>query len=158
MMPSATRKAATHTASSLMMSNDTPPFLLESEERKAGPCPRPSVPGPLRLITSQIDTAPKPPLPGCRGFCLFDYQSDRHCAKTPTASPTTCSTFDYQSDRHCAKTCGSRAPTRWRLITSQIDTAPKLRQTCRERLASLITSQIDTAPKRVVPGEAGGQV
>ena len=46
-MPSATRKAATHAASSLMMSNDTPPFLLESEERKAGPCPRPSVPGPL---------------------------------------------------------------------------------------------------------------
>ena len=35
---------------------------------------------------------------------LFDYQSDRHCAKTDTVSSLMGQVFDYQSDRHCAKT------------------------------------------------------
>ena len=35
---------------------------------------------------------------------LFDYQSDRHCAKTTWATLFFCRWFDYQSDRHCAKT------------------------------------------------------
>ena len=35
-----------------------------------------------------------------------------------------------------------------RLITSQIDTAPKLAVTQARKGSSLITSQIDTAPKR----------
>ena len=33
------------------------------------------------------------------------------------------------------------------MITSQIDTAPKLRVSVTETIAGLITSQIDTAPK-----------
>ena len=37
------------------------------------------------------------------------------------------------------------------LITSQIDTAPKLHAVSQDRHARLITSQIDTAPKRVRP-------
>ena len=77
--------------------------------------------------------------------------------------------FDYQSDRHCAKTRGlivrnyvglitsqidtapkhlrRRACAGGRLITSQIDTAPKHRACPRGLLFGLITSQIDTAPK-----------
>ena len=85
------------------MSNDTPPFLLESEERKAGPCPRPSVPGPLRLITSQIDTAPKPP---------FRDAEDSVCLIT--------SQIDTAPKRRLHRQLPAR-----RLITSQIDTAPK---------------------------------
>ena len=34
----------------------------------------------------------------------FDYQSDRHCAKTTEMLATFFTQFDYQSDRHCAKT------------------------------------------------------
>ena len=34
----------------------------------------------------------------------FDYQSDRHCAKTDTEKAAAQTQFDYQSDRHCAKT------------------------------------------------------
>ena len=34
----------------------------------------------------------------------FDYQSDRHCAKTRLRRRMPCNPFDYQSDRHCAKT------------------------------------------------------
>ena len=34
----------------------------------------------------------------------FDYQSDRHCAKTTGPLLETACKFDYQSDRHCAKT------------------------------------------------------
>ena len=39
----------------------------------------------------------------------------------------------------------------WGLITSQIDTAPKLHAGRHGALAGLITSQIDTAPKRPRP-------
>ena len=35
---------------------------------------------------------------------MFDYQSDRHCAKTSSRTARHASWFDYQSDRHCAKT------------------------------------------------------
>ena len=56
--------------------------------------------------------------------------------------------FDYQSDRHCSKTLDVAAGDWSSLITSQIDTAPKLRPSCSTWRASLITSQIDTAPKR----------
>ena len=34
--------------------------------------------------------------------------------------------FDYQSNRHCAKTVPCCSTAIWGLITSQIDTAPKL--------------------------------
>ena len=56
-----------------------------------------------RLITSQIDTAPK------QGQLLFLLPG----------------VFDYQSDRHCAKTLQPGRGRYPRLITSQIDTAPK---------------------------------
>ena len=56
--------------------------------------------------------------------------------------------FDYQSDRHCAKTVTTSGNKPQRLITSQIDTAPKLYKTVESEGSSLITSQIDTAPKR----------
>ncbi len=56
----------------------------------------------------------------------FDYQSDRHCSKTCISAIGCCSTFDYQSDRHCSKTGDIRNAAKKRLITSQIDTAPKL--------------------------------
>ena len=36
--------------------------------------------------------------------CWFDYQSDRHCAKTVPRHRRPARRFDYQSDRHCAKT------------------------------------------------------
>ena len=35
-------------------------------------------------------------------FVEFDYQSDRHCAKTLRMAALTLTVFDYQSDRHCA--------------------------------------------------------
>ena len=56
------------------------------------------------LITSQIDTAPKLLRPLQVLEREFDYQSDRHCAKTNGLSQIAYSWFDYQSDRHCAKT------------------------------------------------------
>ena len=34
----------------------------------------------------------------------FDYQSNRHCAKTRAAPERPSRSFDYQSDRNCAKT------------------------------------------------------
>lgn len=40
----------------------------------------------------------------------FDYQSDRHCAKTIATRSVLCNRFDYQSDRRCAKT---RAVKEW---------------------------------------------
>ena len=40
----------------------------------------------------------------------FDYQSERHCAKTDEWDACLVSKFDYQSERHCAKTgCCSRS-------------------------------------------------
>ena len=56
--------------------------------------------------------------------------------------------FDYQSDRHCTKTIEEVKPKRGSLITSQIDTAPKLDPYFGSSDKGLITSQIDTAPKR----------
>ena len=41
---------------------------------------------------------------GIRTALAFDYQSDRHCAKTGTPCGWCRPRFDYQSDRHCAKT------------------------------------------------------
>ena len=49
------------------------------------------------------------------------------------------------ADRHNGHLSAER---KGRLITSQIDTAPKLRLQGRGPFLSLITSQIDTAPKR----------
>ena len=40
----------------------------------------------------------------------FDYQSDRHCAKTHVVDCPLDAGFDYQSDRHCAKTIGANSP------------------------------------------------
>ena len=45
-----------------------------------------------------------------------------------------------------------------RLITSQIDTAPKRHPRRSERIDSLITSQIDTAPKHPKKREKMGKV
>ena len=56
--------------------------------------------------------------------------------------------FDYQLDRHCSKTANTDELFEYgSLITSQIDTAPKLMGGMVWTRASLITSQIDTAPK-----------
>ena len=55
--------------------------------------------------------------------------------------------FDYQSDRHCAKTLAMFDNLHVCLITSQIDTAPKLPFWDERAGTRLITSQIDTAPK-----------
>ena len=41
---------------------------------------------------------------------MFDYQSDRHCAKTVGIAQWWGYQFDYQSDRHCAKTIHGDAP------------------------------------------------
>ncbi len=78
----------------------------------------------------------------------FDYQSDRHCAKTYETLSKVRRMFDYQSDRHCAKTADGVLPALGRLITSQIDTAPKLILYSFFKGHGLITSQIDTAPKQ----------
>ena len=100
------------------------------------------------LITSQIDTAPKQrrlPFAHVRlfdyqsdrhrsktvpvkmnGTFWFDYQSDRHRSKTLHAFETLHERFDYQSDRHRSKTRSYHDLIVNRLITSQIDTAPKL--------------------------------
>ena len=56
--------------------------------------------------------------------------------------------FDYQSDRHCSKTPSARNSASCCLITSQIDTAPKLGWGQAKSITRLITSQIDAAPKR----------
>ena len=56
---------------------------------------------------------------------LFDYQSDRHYAKTEDFGFGDMDMFDYQSDRHCAKTLHPQGDCNASLITSQIDTAPK---------------------------------
>lgn len=45
-----------------------------------------------------------------RMLTSFDYQSDRHCAKTTFAICSARAMFDYQSDRHCAKTIGANSP------------------------------------------------
>ena len=45
-----------------------------------------------------------------------------------------------------------------RLITSQIDTAPKRFTNNRKKPACLITSQIDTAPKHAHSDDAGDEV
>ena len=55
--------------------------------------------------------------------------------------------FDYQSDRHCSKTPDGRSRQGAGLITSQIDTAPKQADRRARHGRGLITSQIDTAPK-----------
>ena len=55
----------------------------------------------------------------------FDYQSNRHCAKTLPVIGVTDGVFDYQSNRHCAKTPLMPSQALVSLITSQIDTAPK---------------------------------
>ena len=55
--------------------------------------------------------------------------------------------FDYQSNRHCAKTKVLWTEHNYCLITSQIDTAPKLPCAFGYSNPGLITSQIDTAPK-----------
>ena len=77
----------------------------------------------------------------------FDYQSDRHCSKTALVALVPRPAFDYQSDRHCSKTRPTRCSSSWGLITSQIDTAPKLTDVLDAVVGGLITSQIDTAPK-----------
>ena len=79
---------------------------------------------------------------------VFDYQSNRHCAKTDYGRKRREEQFDYQSNRHCAKTAHTPAPRVRSLITSQIDTAPKLPVIHSAVHVGLITSQIDTAPKR----------
>ena len=77
----------------------------------------------------------------------FDYQSNRHCAKTITPATDGVEVFDYQSNRHCAKTRDLELVRAVGLITSQIDTAPKRHPGLIQTPACLITSQIDTAPK-----------
>ena len=59
------------------------------------------------------------------------------------------SQFDYQSDWHCAKTAEPFSAYGGGLITSQIDTAPKLLLWYCSPRFRLITSQIDTAPKPI---------
>ena len=54
---------------------------------------------------------------GARGHCPCGFESRR---------PDHQLGFDYQSDRHCAKTRPQTSNAKFRLITSQIDTAPKL--------------------------------
>ena len=58
--------------------------------------------------------------------------------------------FDYQSKWHCSKTDSVSISTLFRLITSQNDTAPKLKSTSSDSPCGLITSQNDTAPKRTL--------
>ena len=65
------------------------------------------------------------------------------------------SLFDYQSNRHCAKTADARGRGPLGLITSQIDTAPKLIKRVELVVVGLITSQIDTAPKLAIFGWVG---
>ena len=77
----------------------------------------------------------------------FDYQSNRHCAKTEQVMGISRRKFDYQSNRHCAKTSWTARPKSTRLITSQIDTVPKRPQRDHHQELRLITSQIDTVPK-----------
>ena len=98
------------------------------------------------LITSQIDTVPKPRcLPTFPRLCLITSQIDTVpkrnlrsnvfvrvwlpvkstlCQNWSTRFSSGC-TFDYQSNRHCAKTAPSSVNFRTSLITSQIDTVPK---------------------------------
>ena len=68
----------------------------------------------------------------CAGAKVFDYQSDRHRSKTRA-----CALFRFPD-----------------LITSQIDTAPKLVYEPHDPGLYLITSQIDTAPKPRVQRDA----
>ena len=82
--------------------------------------------GELRLITSQIDTAPK-------------LQVDR---------PQLVHRLITSQIDTAPKPRPHRHRVRGRLITSQIDTAPKRRGRLPSSPPSLITSQIDTAPKR----------
>ena len=78
---------------------------------------------------------------------LFDYQSNRHCAKTLRPIHPSLTVFDYQSNRHCAKTLCQAVNKVCSLITSQIDTVPKLKKLPYGGSVRLITSQIDTVPK-----------
>ena len=81
------------------------------------------------------------------GGVLFDYQSECHCSKTTSPSPSLRGRFDYQSECHCSKTllCSRRGGIR--LITSQNVTAPKHDVGLIVHAHRLITSQNVTAPK-----------
>ena len=56
--------------------------------------------------------------------------------------------MDYQSVRHCSKTGKAKDKQPYRWITSQFDTAPKLRADTEDFAYCWITSQFDTAPKQ----------
>ena len=84
----------------------------------------------IRLITSQIDTAPK----------LFSLRRISLIGLITSQIDTAPKRVDGV-DRKMSS-----------LITSQIDTAPKLQLRTMLQTASLITSQIDTAPKPGRPG------
>ena len=80
----------------------------------------------------------------------FDYQSDRHCAKTESAEDVDAESLITSQIDTAPKPPLRLARLRLRLITSQIDTAPKQELGAFFSLGSLITSQIDTAPKRAL--------
>ena len=57
----------------------------------------------------------------------LDYQSERHCSKTEKYCPGVWQVLDYQSERHCSKTKFAKTNVIVGWITSQNDTAPKLK-------------------------------
>ena len=100
------------------------------------------------MITSQNDTAPKPPVQVFVHDVEFDYQSERHCSKTLFARSDLKTCLITSQNDTAPKLSGELTLTSSRLITSQNDTAPKPEPWPRARPGSLITSQNDTAPKR----------
>ena len=120
-------------------------------------------------ITSQNDTAPKPPwacpvswsvrLPVRTTLLQNAYPLSLALAKVRLPVRTTLlqniaqaianlSRCDYQSERHCSKTQYQQGRKAIRAITSQNDTAPKLDRGVALHIVCAITSQNDTAPKR----------
>ena len=67
----------------------------------------------------------------CTDWRLCDYQSERHCSKTYLLGLDDNPQCDYQSERHCSKTAGSVTKYAYGAITSQNDTAPKLKKRIR---------------------------
>ena len=84
---------------------------------------------------------------------LYNVDCTCHYVITPRARQDALKRqFDYQSNRHCAKTDHGLNYNENGLITSQIDTAPKRGTGWSHRRPRLITSQIDTAPKPTSTG------
>ena len=78
---------------------------------------------------------------------LCDYQSERHCSKTPNVIAKIIESAITSQNGTAPKPKTRDIPTRFRAITSQNGTAPKHMSLDVSKVLGAITSQNGTAPK-----------